>query len=60
MDLKLVAALTLSVAVTSFAVGWLGARLSHSEGGVRSAGLIPERNESFSVVLDPRGATGNW
>ena len=60
MDLKLVAALTLSVAVTAFAVGWLGARLSHTEGGVHSAGLIPEGDEAFSVVLDPRGATGNW
>ncbi len=60
MDLKVVAALTLSVAVTSFAVGWLGARLSHSDGGVHSAGLIPEGDESFSVTLDPRGASASW
>ncbi len=60
MDLRTVAALTLSVALTAFAVGWLGARLSDSGPDLNSAGLIPAGAAPYSVRVDPRGATGNW
>ena len=60
MDLRTVAALTLSVALTAFAVGWLGARLSDPGTDLSSAGLIPAGAPAESVRLDARGVTGNW